>query len=155
MFTRLFPNMKFNTPVPTTVIVFKSDSSYASIQATTQTPRVIFNPDRRQLHHADHGSTRRSRIRSTVIFHEYTHLLVNNTFESAPVWFNEGLAEYYSTFSITDDQKVGSGTRSVITFTCCAKARCCRCELCLKSITNRHTTTRKTSRASSTRNRGR
>src|SRR6185503_3663885 len=29
VFTRLFPNMKFNTPVPTTVIVFKSKSSYA------------------------------------------------------------------------------------------------------------------------------
>jgi tetratricopeptide (TPR) repeat protein len=45
-----------------------------------------------------------------VIFHEYTHLLVNNTFESAPLWFNEGLAEYYSTFKITDDQKVALGT---------------------------------------------
>ena len=26
VFTHLFPNMKFNTPVPTTVIVFKSDA---------------------------------------------------------------------------------------------------------------------------------
>jgi type I restriction-modification system DNA methylase subunit len=30
VFARLFPNMVFNTPVPTTVIVFKSHSSYAS-----------------------------------------------------------------------------------------------------------------------------
>src|SRR5918996_6111227 len=29
VFTRLFPNMRFNTPVPTTVVVFKSDDSYA------------------------------------------------------------------------------------------------------------------------------
>ena len=28
VFTRLFPQVKFTTPVPTTVIVFKSDSSY-------------------------------------------------------------------------------------------------------------------------------
>src|ERR1043166_2627246 len=28
-FTNIFPNIRFNTPVPTTVIVFKSDSSYA------------------------------------------------------------------------------------------------------------------------------
>jgi hypothetical protein len=28
VFTRLFPGIKFNTPVPTTVVVFKSDSSY-------------------------------------------------------------------------------------------------------------------------------
>ena len=39
-----------------------------------------------------------------VIFHEYTHLLVNNTVGNVPVWFNEGLAEYYSTFSIANDQ---------------------------------------------------
>ena len=45
----------------------------------------------------------------SIIFHEYTHLLVENTFENAPVWFNEGLAEYYSTFSITDDQNVVVG----------------------------------------------
>src|SRR5215467_13848245 len=36
-------------------------------------------------------------------------MLVNNTFTNAPVWFNEGLAEYYSTFSITDDQKIVIG----------------------------------------------
>ncbi len=28
VFARLFPRMKFTSPVPTTVIVFKSDSSY-------------------------------------------------------------------------------------------------------------------------------
>src|SRR5262249_37250611 len=46
----------------------------------------------------------------TVIFHEYTHLLVENTFGNAPVWFNEGLAEYYSTFSITEDQRIVLGS---------------------------------------------
>jgi tetratricopeptide (TPR) repeat protein len=45
----------------------------------------------------------------SVIFHEYTHLLVNNTFQNAPVWFNEGLAEYYSTFKITEDRKITLG----------------------------------------------
>ena len=29
VFTKLFPNMTFNTPVPTTVVVFKSKSNYA------------------------------------------------------------------------------------------------------------------------------
>src|SRR5207244_8368198 len=44
-----------------------------------------------------------------VIFHEYTHLLVNNTMGNVPVWFNEGLAEYYSTFTISDGRKVVLG----------------------------------------------
>src|SRR5215203_1406546 len=37
VFTRLFPNMRFNTPVPTTVIVFKSDSSYAPFKPGANT----------------------------------------------------------------------------------------------------------------------
>jgi tetratricopeptide (TPR) repeat protein len=36
-----------------------------------------------------------------VVFHEYTHLLVRNAVRSVPVWLNEGLAEYYSTFTMS------------------------------------------------------
>jgi tetratricopeptide (TPR) repeat protein len=35
--------------------------------------------------------------------------MVDNTLVSVPVWFNEGLAEYYSTFEIDDDKKVAIG----------------------------------------------
>src|SRR6266853_1669811 len=38
-------------------------------------------------------------------FHEYVHLLVRNSFRNAPLWFNEGLAEYYSTFEISDGNR--------------------------------------------------
>ena len=34
------------------------------------------------------------------IFHEYSHMLLRRTFADAPVWFHEGLAEYYSTFEV-------------------------------------------------------
>jgi tetratricopeptide (TPR) repeat protein len=37
-----------------------------------------------------------------VVFHEFSHLLLNNVFPQAPLWFNEGLAEYFSTFEMTD-----------------------------------------------------
>src|SRR5262245_16960044 len=37
VFTRLFPKLKFNTPVPTTVIVFKSDSSFAPFKPRANT----------------------------------------------------------------------------------------------------------------------
>jgi tetratricopeptide (TPR) repeat protein len=36
------------------------------------------------------------------IFHELSHLLLNNAFAEAPLWFTEGLAEYFSTFQVTD-----------------------------------------------------
>lgn len=107
VFTKLFPRMKFNTPVPTTVVVFKNNSSYAPFRPSANTagyfqpgPDVNYITLTTELQTLDAFS---------VIFHEYTHLLVNNTFKNAPAWFNEGLAEYYSTFSITDDQKIGIG----------------------------------------------
>src|SRR4051794_33622248 len=104
VFTHLFPNMRFNTPVPTTVIVFKSDDSYAPFKPG---PNIAGHfqagPDVNYI--ALTTDTRGQQDPFSVIFHEYTHLLIENTFDNVPVWFNEGLAEYYSTFSITDDQK--------------------------------------------------
>ena len=37
---------------------------------------------------------------ATVVFHEYSHLLVGTAVRSIPVWLNEGLAEYFSTFHL-------------------------------------------------------
>jgi hypothetical protein len=42
---------------------------------------------------------------SEIIHHEYTHLLIANAIRRVPVWLNEGLAEYYSTFKLTDDER--------------------------------------------------
>ncbi len=108
VFTRLFPHMKFNTPVPTTVIVFKSYSSYAPFMPRANTAGYFqAGPDVNYI--ALTTEVRGEQDPFTVIFHEYTHLLVENTFDRVPLWFNEGLAEYYSTFSISDDQKIVLG----------------------------------------------
>jgi len=37
---------------------------------------------------------------SSIVFHEYTHLLAQRA-RPLPVWLNEGLAEYFSTFALT------------------------------------------------------
>ena len=37
---------------------------------------------------------------ASVVFHEYSHLLVGTAVRSIPVWLNEGLAEYFSTFHL-------------------------------------------------------
>lgn len=108
VFTKVFPNIKFNSPVPTTVIVFKSDSAYGPFKPSSNTAgHFQAGPD---VNYIALSTEARGRLDAfKVIFHEYTHLLVNNTFENAPAWFDEGLAEYYSTFSISDDQKVVIG----------------------------------------------
>lgn len=49
-----------------------------------------------------------------VVFHEYTHLLVRNAVRSVPVWLNEGLAEYYSTFRVTADGTTAEAGRPIV-----------------------------------------
>jgi tetratricopeptide (TPR) repeat protein len=48
----------------------------------------------------------RSKNPYAVIFHEYTHVMANQVSGHVPLWFNEGLAEYYSMFDIA-----GKGTK--------------------------------------------
>jgi tetratricopeptide (TPR) repeat protein len=45
---------------------------------------------------------------AAITFHEYTHLLVQNAVRSMPVWLNEGLAEYYGTYTLVDRGKAAT-----------------------------------------------
>src|SRR5688572_18529903 len=44
-----------------------------------------------------------------VVFHEYAHLLLRRAFADAPLWFHEGIAEYYSTLRITGNRSAQIG----------------------------------------------
>lgn len=110
VFARLFTTTRVNSPVPTTVIVFKNDESYRPFKLNQNTAGYF-----QSGHDVNYITLKLDKELGseqdpfTIIFHEYTHLLVKNTSGIVPVWFNEGLAEYYSTFSITDDRKVVMG----------------------------------------------
>jgi Flp pilus assembly protein TadD len=107
VFTRLFTNAKFNSPVPTTVVVFKNEGSYKPFkvgnavgyfQAGSDVNYITLTIEQRGQQSPFH-----------VIFHEYVHLLVNNTMGDVPTWFSEGLAEYYSTFELDEERKAFIG----------------------------------------------
>ena len=105
VFGLLFPTIPLNAPVPTTVIVFKSDSSYKPFKPN---PNVsgYFQPgeDVNYITLTSEKSGDEQPFR--IIFHEYVHLLVENALgATVPLWFNEGLAEYYSTFDIKEDNR--------------------------------------------------
>jgi hypothetical protein len=107
VFSRLFTGLNVNSPVPTTVIVFKNDDSYRPFKPN-QSTAGFFQPGADVNYITLNLSTdlHSEQDPFAIIFHEYTHLLVRNTSGNVPTWLNEGLAEYYSTFSITGDQKV-------------------------------------------------
>jgi tetratricopeptide (TPR) repeat protein len=42
---------------------------------------------------------------SQIVYHEFTHLLLRNAVRSLPTWLNEGLAEYYSGYTLESGGK--------------------------------------------------
>jgi hypothetical protein len=102
---RVIPAGATRAAVPTIVVVFNSQRSFAPYRpryagkpvtlagyfvATTHQNLVALALENRE--HA---------LRT--IFHEYAHLAIANVARDLPVWLSEGLAEYYSTFSVQDE----------------------------------------------------
>jgi hypothetical protein len=90
VFARLFPSARFETPVPTTVIVFKSMSSYKPFNFVNAAGYFQKGEDVNYITLTTELSAQNP---YSVIYHEYVHLLVDNVSGNAPTWFNEGLAE--------------------------------------------------------------
>ncbi|HEX5705271.1 MAG TPA: tetratricopeptide repeat protein [Pyrinomonadaceae bacterium] len=106
VFTRLFSQAKFTSPVPTTVLVFKSKSSYKPFALPNAAGYFQKGQD---VNYITLSTETFADNPFSIIYHEYVHLMVDNTVGNVPAWFNEGLAEYYSTFAIEEDRKVHLG----------------------------------------------
>ena len=105
-FTRLLRGARFETPVPTTVIVFKSKSSYKPFNDGNNAGYFQKGED---VNYITLTTEAGGESPFSIIYHEYVHLLVDNNMGNVPAWFNEGLAEYYRTFDIEEDRKVHLG----------------------------------------------
>ena len=108
----IFPKTNFNSNTPTTVIVFKSEESFRPFKpvradGTTRDKIAGYFQKGEDVNYIALSAEGESKETYQIIFHEYVHFLVDNNLgkASVPPWFNEGLAEYYSTFRIEDDQK--------------------------------------------------
>jgi tetratricopeptide (TPR) repeat protein len=107
---QLSPGIGLNSPVPTYIFVFKDKAAFQPYQKTYN-GQPLFSSGyflSRQLANyvavdADqHGEER------AIIYHEYLHYVMRNSYASLPLWLHEGLAEYYSTFQVgRDEARVG------------------------------------------------
>lgn len=105
--SRLIANVKAVSSVPITVVVFKSDNSFKPFRPPSAAAYFQSGED---VNYIALTSERMEENPYAAIFHEYVHFLVKNNTENVPLWFNEGLAEYYSSFDIMDgDKKVMIG----------------------------------------------
>lgn len=97
-----------DSPVPTTVIIFKDDKAYEPFRPLYQgqtTDVAGYFQKGEDMNYITMSTSFSAADRYAIIFHEYGHQLIHSVSDSYPVWFNEGLAEYFSTFDITDGGK--------------------------------------------------
>jgi thioredoxin-like negative regulator of GroEL len=115
-FRLLFQTANLTASIPTNVVVFKSDSAYKPFKpkrADGKTDNFIagyFQPGE-DVNYITLSTEGEDADTFGTIFHEYVHFIIDTNFgkSEVPPWFNEGLAEYYQTFSIEEDQKVKLG----------------------------------------------
>ncbi|HEX8651305.1 MAG TPA: tetratricopeptide repeat protein [Pyrinomonadaceae bacterium] len=102
---RLFIVNNFASPLATTVILFKNDSSYEPFKPLYRgRPAEVagfFQPGR-DTNYITLSAERLGETPYRTIFHEYVHLMIDSNLRGVPAWFNEGVAEYYSAFEVTD-----------------------------------------------------
>jgi tetratricopeptide (TPR) repeat protein len=109
IFSRLRAQDGFDVSIPVTVVLFQNEGDYEFF-------KPVYGGDLRRdvagyfQYSADVNYIALSRSGSghdpfTVLFHEYIHALVRNNYAGAPIWFNEGLAQYYSEFELSADRR--------------------------------------------------
>jgi hypothetical protein len=86
------------------VIVFPSDRAFNPFKPTYQgKPMAIaglFVSNQNANHIAVLANSGEDGLR--IVFHEYAHLVVSNVMRNVPAWLSEGLAEFYSTYQVSD-----------------------------------------------------
>ena len=101
--TKVLSSAVTSTAVPTVVVVFSDDKTFEPFKPVYEGKKVdiggLFIP-RRNINYILLGPNRNVESLRPV-FHEYSHLVVSNVAPKLPVWVNEGLAEYYSTFEMS------------------------------------------------------
>ena len=115
-FRVMFTGSNLNSPIPTNVVVFKSDSAYRPFKPKRgdgKTDNFIagyFQPGD-DVNYITLSTGGNDTDTFGTIFHEYVHFIVNTNVgkSGVPAWFNEGLAEYYQTFVMEEDIKAKLG----------------------------------------------
>lgn len=100
---RSLPSLRVASAVPTTVVVFKDEGSFARFKPRDEEGRrrervagyFVRSAEANYLVVPMHRNAART---FHYLFHEYTHFIVRQNMGDVPEWLNEGMAEFYSTF---------------------------------------------------------
>ncbi|HVT45971.1 MAG TPA: DUF1570 domain-containing protein [Thermoanaerobaculia bacterium] len=97
-------DMAVRSPLPTRIYVFRGDADFEPfrLSAFGESSRkmngiFVAHPEGNYIL-VNAGATRQY---ERIVHHELIHYFLNNTIPDAPAWFSEGMAEFYSTFSVS------------------------------------------------------
>ena len=102
---RVIPGTGTTAAVPTVVVLFSSERAFEPYRPKFNGKPValdgycLSSDDMNIVALVD--GERSEALRR--IFHEYVHLAIRNVLPGLPLWLNEGLAEFYSTFTVQDN----------------------------------------------------
>src|SRR5262249_29284199 len=103
----VFTDTMKTATVPTTVVVFRNDEAYRPykplLEGTAATGLTgYFQP----AEEVNYISLVAGQLIPKAVLHQYAHALTRDLPTSIPLWFTEGIAEFYSTFDIQTKEKV-------------------------------------------------
>ncbi len=95
---------ELQSPIPTLIYVFKHDRSFDPYKTLYQGKPAAVSGYFMAREHANYIAVNAdSRDASEIVFHEYVHYVSENTLGYLPVWFSEGLAEFYASFEVVNN----------------------------------------------------
>jgi len=101
----LLPFVRMDPPAPTVAVVFRDDNAMTPFKPRARGKPMdmvaaYFSPQP-DVNYIVMAMGQRE-FTYQVVFHEYTHLLVNQNISRLPLWLNEGMADFFSTFDGSD-----------------------------------------------------
>ena len=116
---RIEPKLSSDSHIPTTVLVFKDNESFHKFKPVNANGEITdwvagYFQAGIDVNYIALSFESKNADAFQTIFHEYTHNLIDTNYgrKNVPMWFGEGLAEYYDQFKVLDDKTVKFGERN-------------------------------------------
>jgi Tfp pilus assembly protein PilF len=109
VFHATFPKWRLELGKPLIIFAVKNEDSLKSLipayweQKGRMHPQGLYVPGE-DRHYVAVQTNVETENPYQIVYHEYTHAIVNLNFRQLPVWLNEGLAEFYGNSTILDKQ---------------------------------------------------